>query len=142
MDDLLELGKQVLASQPFSIHVGAELREFSQGRAEIAIIVAPELRQQHGFVHGGVISYAADNAITFAGGSVLGPNVLTSEYKINYLKPAAEGEIISRAEVIHSGKNQAVCRCEIVCVNQGEETLCAVAQGTISKTGKDVEKSP
>lgn len=25
--------------------------------------------QQHGFVHGGVISYLADNALTFAGGS-------------------------------------------------------------------------
>jgi acyl-coenzyme A thioesterase PaaI-like protein len=78
MEDLLDLGKQVLASQPFSVFVGAELLSFTQGYAELKIPIRPELKQQHGFVHGGVISYAADNALTFAGGSVLGPGVTTS----------------------------------------------------------------
>lgn len=136
MNDYLEFGKQVLASQPFSVHVGAELKDFSEGRAEISIPITPELKQQHGFVHGGVVSYAADNALTFAGGSVLGPAVVTSEYKINYLKPATGTQIISRAEVIYSGKNQAVCKCEIFAVDNGNELLCAVAQGTIASIGQ------
>ena len=77
MDELLELGKQVLASQPFSVLVGAELTAFSVGHTELTIPITLQHKQQHGFVHGGVISYAADNALTFVGGSVLGPAVVT-----------------------------------------------------------------
>ena len=68
MDDLLQLGKQALASQPFSVLVGAELTGYSPGWAELTIPITPQLKQQHGFVHGGLISYAADNALTFVGG--------------------------------------------------------------------------
>lgn len=69
---LLALGRRVLASQPFSVLVGAELLSFGEGHAQIEVPVRDELRQQHGIVRGGVVSYAADNAIAFAAGSVLG----------------------------------------------------------------------
>ncbi len=139
MDDLLQLGKQVLASQPFSGLVGAELTRFSHGWVELTIPVSPQLKQQHGFVHGGVISYAADNALTFAGGSVLGPSVVTSEYKINYLRPALGTVLIARATVMSSSKTQAVCRCDVYIVRDGNENLCAVAQGTIVKFSKSTD---
>ncbi len=137
MDDLLQFGKEALASQPFSKLVGAELTSFLPGHVELAVRITPELKQQHGFVHGGVISYAADNALTFVGGSVLGPGVVTSEYKINYLRPAMGSELIARATVVYSGKMQAVCRCDIYAVSEGKEDLCAVSQGTIARIGKD-----
>jgi len=137
MNEILELGQQILASQPFSIFVGARMTDFGIGNVEIQIPITDNLKQQHGFVHGGVLSYAADNAITFAGGSVLGPAVLTSEFKINYLKPAVGNILIAKSTVIHSGRNQAVCRCEIFMDN--EENMCAVAQGTISRTGRSSE---
>jgi uncharacterized protein (TIGR00369 family) len=136
MDDLLPVGKQILASQPFSAFVGAELTGFSPGRVELTIPITPQLKQQHGFVHGGVISYAADNALTFAGGSVLGPEVVTSEYKINYLRPALGEVLIARASVVHSSRTQAVCRCEVFVAGEGKEDLCAVAQGTIARIGR------
>jgi uncharacterized protein (TIGR00369 family) len=139
MTDLLETGKQVLASQPFSVLLGAQIAEYSEGWVEIRIPVTDQLKQQHGFVHGGVISYAADNALTFAGGSTLGAAVVTSEFKINYLRPAIGELLIARATVIYSGKNQAVCRCDIfVCTNQGEH-LCATSQGTISRLSQASE---
>ena len=135
MDEMLELGRQVLALQPFSVLLGAELTGFSVGSAELKVPIKEELKQQHGFLHGGVISYAADNAITYAGGSALGPNVLTSEFKINYMRPAIGDFILARATVIHAGKNQAVCRCDVFAVKGKAENLCATAQGTITKTG-------
>jgi len=142
MDDVFTIGKQVLASQPFSVLLGAELLHFSQGRAEIKVLIRPELKQQHGFVHGGVISYAADNALTFAGGSVLGPGVVTSEFKINYLRPAVGGFLVARATVIYSSKSQAVCRCDVFMSEEGEETLCATSQGTISKLSETPGSKP
>ncbi|MGB3635135.1 MAG: PaaI family thioesterase [Rubrobacteraceae bacterium] len=132
MEELSQTAQRILDSQPFSGLIGAKLAKFSEGEAVLEITIREELMQQNGFVHGGVVSYAADNALTFAGGSALGPAVLTSEYKINYLKPA-RGELLrARAEVIQASKRQAVCRCEIFAVGEDQsEMLCAVAQGTI-----------
>jgi uncharacterized protein (TIGR00369 family) len=135
MSDPLSLGRSVLASQPFSSLVGAELTAFAEGRAEIRIPIRDDLKQQHGFVHGGVVSYAADNALTFAGGSALGAGVVTSEFKINYLRPATGDYLIARAQVIHAGKNQAVCRCDVFCTDGEGERLCATSQGTITRLG-------
>jgi uncharacterized protein (TIGR00369 family) len=136
MEDLLNLGKQVLSSQPFSVYVGTEMLSFTQGSVELKIPIRHELKQQHGFVHGGVISYAADNALTFAGGSVLGPGVTTSEFKINYLRPAIGDFLVARASVIYSGKSQAVCRCDVFVSKDGRESLCATSQGTITMLGR------
>ncbi|PSF12690.1 PaaI family thioesterase [Marinobacter shengliensis] len=132
MGELFEFGKQILAQQPFSVLLGTELKAFEPGKAELSLIVKEELKQQHGFVHGGVVSYLADNALTYAGGSVLGDSV-TSEYKINYLRPAIGERLIAKARVLSSGKRQAVCQCEIVATDSGEERMIAVAQGTITK---------
>lgn len=131
-DDILNFGKKILASQPFSELMGTELRKFETGIAELSLEVQDHHKQQHGFAHGGVISYLADNALTFAGGSVLGDS-LTLEFKINYVRPALGQTLIAKAKVTANGKQQAVCHCNIYAINEGEEKLCATAQGTIWK---------
>lgn len=137
MTDLLTIGNQALAAQPFSQLLGAKLVEFSAERVELVVPITDQTKQQNGFVHGGVISYAADNALTFAGGSALGAAVVTSEYKINRLKPAVGEKLIARANVVYAGKNQAVCRCEVFAVGEdNKEILCAAAQGTIVRLNR------
>lgn len=126
------LAKQVLDMQPFSALVGAELASIEPGKVVLRIPIRRELQQQNGFVHGGVLSYAADNAMTFAGGSVIGVAVVTSEYKINYVRPAVGQVLRAEARVITSTKRQAICTCEISVEGDGEQKLCAVAFGTIS----------
>ncbi len=128
----LQMGRQVLAQQPFSALIGAELMTLSPGQCELQLPITEQLRQQHGFVHGGVLSYAADNALTFAGGTALRVPVVTSEFKINYLRPAVGQRLIARARAEYVGRSQAVCRCDVLVVDEGEEKLCALAQGTIA----------
>lgn len=135
MSELFKFGKSILESQPFSQLLGAKLVSFETGSAEIELPITRELKQQHGFAHGGVVSYLADNCLTYAGGSVLGDSV-TSEFKINYLRPAIGHTLISRASVISSGKRQAVCECKVYALSDKGETLVAAAQGTISKLEK------
>lgn len=135
MSELFAFGKSILESQPFSQLLGAELTSFEVGSAEITLPIKDQLKQQHGFVHGGVVSYLADNCLTYAGGSVLGDSV-TSEYKINYVRPAIGHTLISRATVISSGKRQAVCECKVYAVSEEGELLVASAQGTINKVEK------
>lgn len=132
MTDLTALGRSVLQQQPFSRYLGTELVSLERGRAVLALTIRPEFRQQHGFVHGGVVSYLIDNAITFAGGSVLGERVVTVEYKVNYLRPAKGERLIATVTVESSGTRLAVCRCEVVSIDAGGETRCAVGQGTIA----------
>jgi len=133
MDDLFEWGRKVLAEQPFSRLLGAELVSLSRTAVEMRLPIKPEFRQQYGFVHGGVLSYAADSALTYVGASALDALVVTSEFKINYLRPALGDVILARASLVHAGRNQAVCRCDIFVAQAGSEKLCAVAQGTIVK---------
>ena len=75
-------------------------------------------------------------ALTYVGGSVLGPAVVTSEFKINYVRPAMGDYIVARATAIYIGKTQAVCRCDVFAVKDAKESLCATAQGTITKIGQ------
>ncbi len=131
-ETLMAMGREVLASQPFSQLFGAELTMLAPGRCELQIPIGDRVKQQHGFVHGGVISYAADNALTYAGGTALPVPVVTSEFKINYLRPAIGERLVARAEAVHTGKTQSVCRCDVFVVQDGQEKLCAVAQGTIA----------
>jgi uncharacterized protein (TIGR00369 family) len=132
----LALGRDVLGKQPFSVLLGAELEALSPGRVTLAVPMRSELKQQNGFAHGGVVSYLADNALTYAGGTALSAPVVTGEFKINYVRPAIGERLVARAQAVHVSKTQAVCRCEVFAVSGGEEKLCALAQGTIVKLGE------
>lgn len=127
----LAWGQQILQAQAFSKLLGAQLTALDRGRCELSLPLAQEHTQQHGFAHGGVVSYLADNALTYAGGTALGSNALTLEFKINYVRPAVGEMLVARAKAEATGRTQSVCVCRVYAVNQGEEKLCAVAQGTI-----------
>jgi uncharacterized protein (TIGR00369 family) len=98
--------------------------------------IVDQLQQQHGFVHGGVLSYLADNALTYAGGTALNGPAVTSEMKINYVRPAIGERLVARAIAMHTGKTQSVCRCDVFVIKDGQEKLCAIAQGTIAAMSK------
>lgn len=132
----LELGREVLATQPFSVLLGAELTTLRPGHCTLALALRDDLKQQYGFAHGGVLGYLADNALTYAGGTAMRVPVVTSEFKINYLRPAVGVRLLARADAVHVSKTQAVCRCEVFAVAEdGSEKLCALAQGTIARQG-------
>ncbi|MBU3060005.1 PaaI family thioesterase [Nocardia sp. NEAU-G5] len=138
----LDTARTVLAAQPFSVLVGAEITAFGGGEATLEIPIRPELGQQFGFVHGGVLAYAADNVITYAAGTVLGPNVLTGGFTITYLRPASGVRLRAHAHVTGSTRRQAVCSCEIRAEQEnGESVLCAVAQGTATSVERTLPQS-
>jgi uncharacterized protein (TIGR00369 family) len=131
-DDILAFAQRIFDNQPFSRYLGARLEGVEDGVVRIQLALRPELLQQHGFVHGGVLSYLADNALTFAGGIALGGEALTSEFKINYLRPARGVLLTTRAWPISTSRRQSVCTCEVSCTSEdGESTIVAIAQGTI-----------
>lgn len=132
MELTLDDARQALAAQPFSVLVGARMADFGGGGATLEVDIRDELTQQNGFLHGGVLSYAADNAITFAAGSVLGPRVLTGGFSIDYLRPATGRVLVAKADVAESTARQAVARCQLSTLDTyGVTTVVATAQGTV-----------
>lgn len=133
--DWLALGRTVLAAQPFSQLLGARLMHLAPGEAELHVPLKPSHLQQGGMAHGGVLGYAADNSLTFAGGTRLGADVVTAEYKICLLRPAVGRTLLARATALYAGRSQAVCRCDLLVIDEGEPILCATALGTIVRSG-------
>src|SRR6185369_4393645 len=77
--------------QVFMATLGARLAVVEAGRVAIEIPFRADLTQQHGFLHAGVIASVADSACGYAALSLMpsGVAVLSVEFKINLMKPAA-----------------------------------------------------
>ncbi|WP_255632551.1 PaaI family thioesterase [Amycolatopsis sp. TNS106] len=108
------------------------MRQRGTAHRTLELDIREELLQQNGYLHGGVLAYAADNAITFAAGTTLGADVLTGGFSINYLRQARGIRLVAEARVLHSGRRQATCRCDLSVISQdGTTTLSAAAQGSV-----------
>lgn len=141
-EDLHAFAQQILDQQPFSALIGTRLGDIRTGAVELLLELRPAHLQQHGIAHGGVVAALADTALAFAAGSVLG-DMVTVEFKINYLQPSAGERLVARAEVVQHSGRQAVCQCRVFSQRGGQEGLCALAQGTIRKaSGPPVESAP
>ncbi|GGB26701.1 hypothetical protein GCM10011492_16210 [Flexivirga endophytica] len=129
----IEEGRAVLQAQPFSRLLGTELTEVDADERAVTLQLdlRDELRQQHGFLHGGVIAYLADNALTFAGGLVLGPSVLTGSVNLDYLRPVSAGPVRARATVVEVAGRTAICAVQV----SSADDVCAVAQGRVRLVG-------
>jgi uncharacterized protein (TIGR00369 family) len=133
-DDAFAVAQQVLKAQPFSQLIGARLTAFGDGVARLEVPFEPQLLQQNGFLHGGVLAYAVDNATTFAAGSVLGTSILTAGVTVSYHRPA-RGPITAEATVITTTRGSAAVRCEVTAIDErtGEPVVVASGHGTISR---------
>ncbi|MDI6104704.1 patatin-like phospholipase family protein [Actinoplanes sp. NEAU-A12] len=132
----LATAQRVLADQSVTRMFGTRLVSFGteegDGSAVIELDIRPEITNHHGAVHGGILAYAADTALAFAGGAALGPDVVTSGLTIDYLAPARGSTLRAHGMVMRAAGRRAACRCELVAIAEdGAETLVAVAQGTI-----------
>ncbi|OLF12906.1 thioesterase [Actinophytocola xinjiangensis] len=128
----IEAARRLLASQPFSVLVGARLTAFTDGAATIEIDIREELTQHDGLVHCGVLAFAADTALIFAGGSVLGAGALTGGVNISYLRPARGTTLRAHAVTGETTGRRAECRAELTTLGPGGQTVVATATGTIA----------
>ncbi|MCK0505882.1 PaaI family thioesterase [Aromatoleum anaerobium] len=113
--------------------IGAELPVVEPGYAEIHLPFKPEITQQHGVIHGGVVGMIADSAAGYAANTLTPPDtsVLTVEYKLNLIAPADGERLVARGEVIKSGRTLLITRAEVFAIKREQWTLCAVMQQTI-----------
>jgi uncharacterized protein (TIGR00369 family) len=125
------------ARQGLMAHLGAELGEIGEGTCAITCRPRPELGQQHGYVHAGVIAAIADSAAGYAALTLQpdGSEVLTVEFKLNLLAPAAGELLIARGRVLRPGRTLTVCEATVAAVLDGVETPCAILLSTMIRRG-------
>lgn len=121
------------ARQGFLQIIGAELVAVSPGTVEVALPYRTELAQQHGAVHAGVITAIVDVACGYAALSLMpaGSEVLTVEYKVNFLTPAVGDRFVARGEVVRSGSRLVVCRGSVLAERDGTRTRVAEMLATM-----------
>jgi len=120
--------------------LGATLGTIAPGRVDIELRLSPAISQQHGFVHAGAISAIADTAAGYAALSLMPADtgVLTTEFKINLVAPAAGERIIARGRVVKAGRTLTLAQAEVFAVSDGQEKLIALLTATMmSIKGRD-----
>ena len=112
---------------------GARLARVAPGECAIELAYRPELTQQHGYFHGGIIGTIADSAGGYSAFTLMpeDSSVLTVEYKMNLLAPGDGQLLIARGRVLKSGRTLVVSRVDVVVVKDGRETLCATLLETL-----------
>ena len=113
--------------------IGAEMALVEPGYVEIHLPHRPEITQQHGFIHGGVVGMIADSAAGYAANTLTpaDTSVLTVEYKMNLVAPADGQRLVARGEVVRPGRTLIVTRADVYAIRDEQWTLCAIMQQTI-----------
>lgn len=95
--------------------LGAELVSCEEGRVEISCGNSERLRQQHGFVHAGVLASLADSACGYAALTKMPEDseVVSVEFKINLLKPCTADRILATGTVLKSGRSLVICEAAV-----------------------------
>ncbi len=125
--------RQSFGTQTMMQTLGAELTDVSAGSVRIEAPILPGTRQQQGFGHAGLTFSIGDSAAGYAALTTLGLDmeVVTAEIKINLLAPARGERLIAIGKVIKPGKRLCVVTAEVFSIDEGQETLIAVLQGTM-----------
>lgn len=113
--------------------IGAALTEIGHGTVTIELPFRPDLTQQHGFIHAGIVTMIVDTACGYAAFSLMPPTaaVLTVEYKVNFISPALGDKLIARGRVLKPGRTLMVCHGEVHALTAGKEKLVATMLATM-----------
>jgi uncharacterized protein (TIGR00369 family) len=121
------------ARQKVMATIGARLVRVEAGVVAIELPWREDLTQQHGYVHAGITSTIADSAGGYAAFSLFpaGSSVLTVEYKMNLMAPAAGERFVATGRVLKPGRTITICALEVVAVKDGREKICAAGLQTM-----------
>ncbi len=108
--------------------LGAKLDTVEPGRVDIVLPYRADLCQQNGFLHAGISTTIADSAGGYAAFTLFGPgeDVLTSEFKMNFLAPAKGDRFVATGRVVKPGKRLSICQVEMHAYDGEHATLCVI----------------
>jgi uncharacterized protein (TIGR00369 family) len=121
--------------QPLMKTLGAELTQVKPGEVHIEVPHLTANTQQHGYMHGGAVTSIVDSACGYAALSLMPPGqeVVTVEFKVNFLSPAKGERFVAVGRVVKPGRTLTVCTGEVLAypAGGGEPKAVAVMQATM-----------
>ncbi len=113
--------------------INASLVEVDAGLVAIELPYQPELTQQDGFIHAGISSTIMDSACGYAAFTLMpaAARVLTIEFKINLLAPAAGEGFRAVGQVRKAGRSVFFAESELYASADGSDKLVATMAGTL-----------
>ena len=131
--DYREIATDTFERQHAMRTLGISIARLEPGEVELAMAYSPELTQQNGFVHAGIITSGLDSACGIAAFTLMpvGSDILTVEFKTNLLAPARGARFAFRATVVKPGRTLTVCEGRAYADEDGKETLIATMTGTL-----------
>ena len=113
--------------------LNAKMTSLSLGHVEIEAQISHHFLNQHNFAHAGIAFILGDTAGGYAALShyKAGSEVMTVEFKVNYLAPAMGDQLKAVGRVIRPGKRICVVAADIFVTGIGKENKIAAMQGTM-----------
>jgi len=121
--------------------IGASLEHVAPGAVDIRLPFRADLTQQHGFLHAGVTTSIADSACGYAAFTLMPPGaaVLTVEFKVNLIAPAAGETFVARGRVLKAGRTLTICSGDVFALDgDGEKhvlTMLATVMTVQNRSG-------
>jgi uncharacterized protein (TIGR00369 family) len=130
--------RHIFDNAPFIREMGLELTSIEDGWCETHLVPERRHQQVHGFIHAGVITTMCDHTAGCAARGKVGidQDVLTVEFKVNFLRPAVAHRLRCRSHVLRAGKTLVICESELFAEKDSAEKLVAKATVTLAVTGE------
>ena len=131
--DFIPTVKKSFSKQGLMRHLGATMDVVEPGHVSIIMPYSNDLTQQHDYYHAGSLTSIVDSACGYAALTLMPPNteVLTIEFKVNFVSPAIGDHVIAHGRVVKPGSLVTVCQGEVVAMQNGSEKVCAIMQATM-----------
>ena len=113
--------------------IGAILTRVAPGEVVIELSYDASLTQQHGYLHAGIVTTVVDSACGYAAYTLMAPDseVLTIEYKVNFMAPARGERFKGIGKVLRAGRTITVCSGDVVANENGKEEVVATMLATM-----------
>ena len=125
--------RQSFARQGAMRLLGAQLTRVEPGAVDVTLPYRPDLTQQHGYLHAGILSTIIDTAGGYAGYTLFpaDSSVLTVEYKLNLLAPGEGEYFVAEGRVVKPGRTLCIVQGEVYAQQPGRRIMCALMQQTL-----------
>jgi len=125
------------ARQGLLATLGAQVVHVAPARSDVELAFDERLTQQHGYLHAAALTAALDSACGYAALTLMPEEaaVLSVEFKVNLLAPAAGEHFLARGRVVRAGRTLTVCRGDAVAFAGDEERHVATMTATMMAVG-------
>jgi uncharacterized protein (TIGR00369 family) len=143
--DILAHVLPIFEDAAFVRDLGITLVNAGPGWCETSLHARDTHLQQHGFLHAGVVTTLADHTAGGAARAAVPPgsDVLTIEFKMNFLRPARSRHLVCVGRTLRAGKSIVVAESEVFSVEEGGRTLVAKCISSLSviPQGQRIERT-